>query len=95
MDNAPDAESELLDFSSFVVGDLQTFWAADFQKAGRDFSRTQLVVFRQRTPTGCGTGSSGTGPFYCPLDRKIYLDLGFFRELASASRRPATSRRHT
>ena len=59
MDNAPDAESELVDFSSFVVGDLQKFWAADFQKAGRDFTPTQLVLFRQRTPTGCGEGSSG------------------------------------
>ena len=48
MDNAPDAESELVDFSSFVVGDLQKFWAADFQKAGRDFTPTQLVLFRQR-----------------------------------------------
>ena len=84
MDNAPDAESELVDFSSFVVGDLQKFWSADFQKAGRGFSPTQLVLFRQRTPTGCGEGSSATGPFYCPLDGKVYLDLGFFRELAAA-----------
>ena len=88
MDNAPDAESELVDFSSFVVGDLQKFWAADFQKAGRDFTPTQLVLFRQRTSTGCGEGSSATGPFYCPLDRKIYLDLGFFRELAQRFQAP-------
>jgi predicted metalloprotease len=88
MDNAPDAESELVDFSSFVVRDLQKFWAADFQKGGRDFSATQLVLFRQRTPTGCGEGSTATGPFYCPLDRKIYLDLGFFRELAQRFQAP-------
>jgi uncharacterized protein len=88
MDNAPDAESELVDFSSFVVRDLQKFWAADFQKAGRNFSPTELVLFRQRTSTGCGEGSSGTGPFYCPLDRKIYLDLGFFRELAQRFQAP-------
>jgi predicted metalloprotease len=88
MDNAPDAESELVDFSAFVVRDLQKFWAADFQKAGRSFSPTELVLFRQRTPTGCGEGSSGTGPFYCPLDRKIYLDLGFFRELAQRFQAP-------
>jgi predicted metalloprotease len=88
MDNAPDAESELVGFSSFVVGDLQKFWAADFQKAGRDFSPTRLVLFRQSTPTGCGTGSAATGPFYCPLDRKIYLDLGFFRELAQRFQAP-------
>jgi predicted metalloprotease len=88
MDNAPDADSELVDFSSFVVRDLQKFWAADFQKAGRDFSPTRLVLFRQSTPTGCGTGSAATGPFYCPLDRKIYLDLGFFRELAQRFQAP-------
>jgi uncharacterized protein len=88
MDNAPDAESELVDFSSFVVRDLQKFWAADFQKAGRNFSPTALALFRQRTSTGCGEGSSGTGPFYCPLDRKIYLDLGFFRELAQRFQAP-------
>jgi predicted metalloprotease len=88
MDGAPDAESELVDFSSFVVGDLQGFWAADFQKAGRDFSATKLVLFRQGIDTGCGPGSAATGPFYCPLDRKIYLDLGFFRELAQRFRAP-------
>ena len=88
MDNAPDADSELVDFSSFVVRDLQKFWAADFQKAGRSFTPTRLVLFRQRTPTGCGEGSSATGPFYCPLDRKIYLDLGFFRELAQRFQAP-------
>jgi predicted metalloprotease len=88
MDNAPDAESELVDFSSFVVGDLQKFWAADFQKAGREFAPTRLVLFRQSTPTGCGKGSSATGPFYCPLDRKMYLDLGFFRELAQRFQAP-------
>jgi uncharacterized protein len=88
MDRAPDADSELVDFTSFVVGDLQKFWAADFQRAGRQFSPTTLVLFRQATPTGCGTGSAATGPFYCPRDRKIYLDLGFFRELAQRFRAP-------
>jgi uncharacterized protein len=88
MDRAPDAESDLVDFSSFVVGDLQGFWAGDFQRAGRAFSPTKLVLFRQATPTGCGTGSAATGPFYCPADRKIYLDLGFFRELAQRFRAP-------
>jgi uncharacterized protein len=88
MDNAPDAESELVDFSKFVVGDLDKFWAADFQRAGRDFSPAPLVLFRGDRPTGCGTDSSATGPFYCPLDRKMYLDLGFFRELAQRFQAP-------
>jgi len=88
MDTAPDAESQLVDFVSFVVGDLQTFWADDFQRAGRPFQRTQLVLFRQRTETGCGEGSAQTGPFYCPADQQIYVDLGFFRELAQRFRAP-------
>jgi predicted metalloprotease len=88
MDTAPDASSQLLDFLSFVVGDLQKFWAADFQKAGRDFAPTRLVVFSGQTDTGCGPGSAATGPFYCPLDRQIYVDPGFFRELAVRFRAP-------
>ena len=95
MERAPDAESELVDFLSFVVGDLQKFWADDFERAGRPFQPTKLVVFRQATDTGCGVGSAQTGPFYCPLDQQVYLDLGFFKELASRSARPATSRRPT
>jgi predicted metalloprotease len=80
---APDPESELVDFVSFVMGDLQKFWAEDFQRAGKTYERTQLVLFRQATQTGCGTGSAQTGPFYCPVDHQVYLDLGFFRELAT------------
>jgi predicted metalloprotease len=82
LENAPDAEEELVDFVSFVIGDLQRFWADDFQKAGREYSPTRLVLFRQATDTGCGTGSAQTGPFYCPRDRQVYIDLGFFRDLA-------------
>jgi uncharacterized protein len=88
MDTAPDASSQLIDFLSFVTGDLQTFWAADFQKAGRPFERTRLIVFTGATDTGCGRGSAATGPFYCPLDRRIYIDPGFFRELANRFRAP-------
>jgi uncharacterized protein len=88
MDTAPDAQSQLLDFLSFVVGDLQKFWAADFQRADRPFEPTKLIVFSGATDTGCGPGSAATGPFYCPLDRRIYVDPGFFRELANRFRAP-------
>jgi predicted metalloprotease len=88
MENAPDAESELVDFTGFVVGDLQKFWAADFQKAGRDFAPTKLHLFSRDVDTGCGPASSAVGPFYCPRDRRIYLDLGFFRELAQRFQAP-------
>ena len=89
MDNAPDADAELVDFMNFVTRDLQAFWAADFQRAGREFSPTGLVLFDQRgVDTGCGPGSSATGPFYCPRDRRMYLDLDFFRDLAQRFRAP-------
>jgi len=88
MDNAPDAESELVDFVGFVVGDLRTFWGADFQKAGREFQPAPLHLFRRGVNTGCGPASSATGPFYCPADRKMYIDLSFFRELAQRFQAP-------
>jgi predicted metalloprotease len=88
MQNAPDAQSELVDFVSFVIGDLQKFWAQDFQEAGRAFEPTRLVLFREGTDTACGPGSAQTGPFYCPLDRQIYVDLGFFRQLADRLQAP-------
>ncbi len=76
-------ESELTDFVRFVVADVQDSWARSFAEAGLQYEETQLVLFRQATQTGCGTGQSATGPFYCPLDKKVYLDLVFFRELQS------------
>jgi uncharacterized protein len=69
------------DFVAFVVDDVQDTWTRLFQEAGREYEPTKLVLFEQATQTGCGAASSQTGPFYCPLDRKVYLDLGFFREL--------------
>src|SRR5439155_21877367 len=77
----PDAE--LADFVAFVVDDVQNAWAADFRSAGRTYQRTKLVLFDGQTQSGCGLASSETGPFYCPVDRKVYLDLGFFQELRS------------
>jgi uncharacterized protein len=70
-------------FVAFVVDDVQDTWARLFERSGRRYEPTRLVLFSERTTSGCGPASSATGPFYCPLDRKVYLDLGFFRELAS------------
>ena len=70
-------------FVAFVVADVQDTWATLFQRAGRRYERTKLVLFDRPTSTGCGVGSPETGPFYCPADRRVYLELGFFRELAT------------
>ena len=77
------ADDELKEFVGFVVADVQDSWARSFAEAGRRYEPTKLVLFTQATTTGCGPASSATGPFYCPADSKVYLDLGFFRELRS------------
>ena len=79
----PDPDAELKDFVGFVVQDVQQSWTKAFANADRPYEPTKLVLFEGATQTACGVGSSQTGPFYCPLDRKVYLDLGFFRELRS------------
>ena len=81
IDDAPDPDKDLVDFLGFVTDDIQSTWDEIFTRAGRRYVSTKLVLFEQATQTGCGVGSSQTGPFYCPADSKLYLDLSFFREL--------------
>ncbi|HEX9994872.1 MAG TPA: neutral zinc metallopeptidase [Acidimicrobiales bacterium] len=78
---APDPEAEQVDFVSFVLDDLQATWADRFQDAGQTYTPADLVLFRRATNTSCGAGTSDTGPFYCPADQTVYLDLDFFAEL--------------
>jgi uncharacterized protein len=78
---APDPDAELVEFVKFVVADVQNSWREVFQGSGHQYQETNLVLFDQAIPTGCGQGTAETGPFYCPSDTKVYLDLGFFREL--------------
>jgi predicted metalloprotease len=80
----PSPDDEQAAFVEFVVDDVQDAWARIFAEAGRRYEPTQLVLFTEGTTTdGCGPASAATGPFYCPADRLVYLDLGFFRELQS------------
>jgi hypothetical protein len=76
-------ERERVEFVSFVLDDLQQTWTAEFSRAGRDYERAKLVLFRDAVESACGMGQSATGPFYCPPDGKVYLDLGFFQDLAN------------
>ena len=69
-------------FVSFVLDDAQATWAKILPQYGARYHDAKLVLFRDATQTGCGTGQSAMGPFYCPLDEKVYIDLGFYNELA-------------
>jgi predicted metalloprotease len=74
-------EEPMVQFVSFVLDDAQETWANAFRGAGSDYRPARLVLFRDGTQSGCGMGQSAMGPFYCPLDEKVYIDLNFFAEL--------------
>lgn len=74
-------EEEIKDFLAVVLGDTEQVWGQLFQKAGFRYQPPALVLYRDATPTACGTGQAAAGPFYCPGDNKLYLDLSFLSEL--------------
>jgi len=77
------AEKQLVEFVSAVLADTEDSWNELFRQAGKSYREPQLILFRQAVATACGTGSAQIGPFYCPSDQKVYLDLSFFDELKS------------
>jgi uncharacterized protein len=77
-DPARDAkEQPQVEFVSFVLDDAQNTWEAELPQ----YRRAKLVLFRDAVDSACGTGTAATGPFYCPGDERVYIDLGFFDEL--------------
>ena len=74
-------EEKEVQFISFVLDDVQNVWAKVLPQYGGRFQPARLVLFRNSTNSGCGAAQSAMGPFYCPLDQRVYLDLGFFEEL--------------
>ena len=68
-------------FVGQVLDDAQQTWSSLLPKYGAQYRDAKLVLFRDYTETGCGTGQAAMGPFYCPLDEKVYIDLGFYDEL--------------
>lgn len=75
------SNDERVQFASFVLDDVQDTWTRIYQKNGKSYTRAKMVLFEDATSTGCGYGESAIGPFYCPLDQQVYLDLSFFRTL--------------
>ena len=77
-----EAERPLVQFVSFVLDDTQKTWEQVFpQQTGKRYRHAKLVLFRNYTRSGCGAAESATGPFYCPEDEKVYIDLAFYDEL--------------
>ena len=85
---APPAEStpeeeQLKSFVSFVLDDAQNIWAQELPRYGAQYRPAKLVLFRDAIQSACGFAQSATGPFYCPGDERVYIDLGFYQELRS------------
>jgi hypothetical protein len=74
-------EEELVDFVSFSQDDIQGTWRGLLPGTGASYQDTQLVLFRDAIDSACGFAQSATGPFYCPGDRKVYIDLSFYDQL--------------
>ena len=68
-------------FIAVVLADTEDIWNQQFQKMGRRYEEPKLVLFTQQTRSGCGFASGASGPFYCPEDRRVYIDLAFYRML--------------
>lgn len=77
----PAANDTMAQFVSTVLADTEDVWHDVFRQAGSQYQEPRLVLFRGSTPTACGTGQAAMGPFYCPGDRKVYIDLSFYDQL--------------
>ncbi|MGB5453110.1 MAG: neutral zinc metallopeptidase [Sedimenticolaceae bacterium] len=74
-------EKELVDFVGVVLADTEETWNAVFEAQGQSYREPRLVLYRGAVNSACGLGQAAMGPFYCPGDQKVYLDLGFFDDL--------------
>ena len=75
-------------FVAGVLADTEQTWQTLFRQLGRDYQEPRLVLFTGATPTACGTGQTAMGPFYCPLDQRVYIDLAFYQQLRERFRAP-------
>lgn len=76
---APPANDEKAQFVATVLADTEDVWSTIFQQGGASYTAPKLVLFSGQTPTACGTGQSASGPFYCPADQNVYIDLRFYQ----------------
>jgi uncharacterized protein len=76
-----DPEKDLKDFSVYVFNSVQANWERTFSAQSAGYERAKLVLYRDGVDTACGSASSAVGPFYCPADKYVYLDLSFYRDM--------------
>ena len=81
-------EDSLADFVSVVLADTEDTWSDIFRQAGKSYERPKLVLFTGAVESACGYAQSASGPFYCPADHKVYIDLGFYQELKNKLHAP-------
>lgn len=81
-------EKTLVDFVSVVLADTEETWQAIFSQRGGDYREPKLVLFRDAVNSACGLARSATGPFYCPGDQKVYIDLSFYSDLKNRFKAP-------
>lgn len=74
-------EDQLFKLSKVVLGDTEEVWSTYFSKNNRQYVEPRMVIYNGVTPTACGTGQSAMGPFYCPNDQRVYLDLSFYNDM--------------
>ena len=84
----PPADDEMARFVSKVLASTEDTWREIFRASGKQYQDPKLVLFSGATPTACGTGQSAMGPFYCPGDHKVYIDLSFYRDLKTRFHAP-------
>jgi uncharacterized protein len=75
------ADDPAAKFVAKVLGSTEETWSKIFQNSGQQYPAPKLVLFSGQTPTACGSGQAGMGPFYCPGDQKVYIDLSFYQEM--------------
>jgi predicted metalloprotease len=81
-------EQERFEFVKVVLADTEDVWKAEFARIGRTYELPVMQVFRSSTNTACGQGNAAMGPFYCPADGRVYIDLSFYDELAKTFESP-------
>jgi len=86
--SSPEAAEQGKRFVAVVLADTEDVWNAQFQKMGRRYQEPRLVLFTGRVQSACGLASDAVGPFYCPEDSQVYIDLSFFEDLKNRFRAP-------